>query len=164
MEGARRRIRPARPDELAALRSIEFAADRIFETLGIGPFANEDAEDHSGRADLVLVADDPAVAFIVVELVDGIPHVWQMSVHPDHGRQGLGAALIAAAREWARTAGYNARTLTTFRDVPWNGPFYGSLGFVVLDDLTPELAAIRDHERAIGDDDYGPRVAMRLEL
>jgi hypothetical protein len=55
-------------------------------------------------------------------------------------------------------------TLTTFRDVPWNGPYYAALGFEVIDDLSPELAAMREHERAIGDDDFGPRVAMRLAL
>jgi hypothetical protein len=38
------------------------------------------------------------------------------------------------------------------------------MGFRVLGDLTPGLQAIRDHERAIGDDDLGPRVAMRRDL
>ena len=55
-------------------------------------------------------------------------------------------------------------TLTTFRDVPWNGPFYAGLGFRAVDELTPGLAAVRDHEKAIGDDDFGPRIAMRKEL
>jgi GNAT superfamily N-acetyltransferase len=164
VEVANRRIRRARPDELGALRSIELAADEVFESVGIGPFLNDDAGDHSDRADLVLVVDDPPVAFVVVELVDGVPHIWQLSVLPDHGRQGLGTALVAAACDWARSAGFAAMTLTTFRDVPWNGPFYASLGFVAINDLSPALASIRDHERAIGDDDHGPRVAMRLDL
>jgi len=45
-----------------------------------------------------------------------------------------------------------------------NRPFYESLGFLVMDTLTPELIEIRQHERAIGDDDFGARVAMRLGL
>ena len=65
---------------------------------------------------------------------------------------------------WARSHGYGAVTLTTYRDVPWNAPFYERLGFSVLDELTPELAWIRDHEKAIGDDDFGPRLAMRRDL
>ena len=158
------RIRPARVEEFGALRAIEFEADRLFETVGIGPFVNDDAEDHTGQAELVLVVDDPPIGFVVVELVDGDAHIWQLSVHPDHGRRGLGTALVAAAVEWARGRGLEAMTLTTFRDVPWNAPFYASLGFVVIEDLTPGLAAIRDHERAVGDDDLGPRVAMRLDL
>jgi hypothetical protein len=72
--------------------------------------------------------------------------------------------LVAAVCDWARFQGYGAVTLTTFRDVAWNGPFYARMGFGVLDDLTPGLQAIRDHERAIGDDDLGPRIAMRKDV
>jgi hypothetical protein len=54
--------------------------------------------------------------------------------------------------------------LTTFRDVPWNGPYYAALGFTAVDDRSPGLMAIREHERAIGDDDFGPRFAMRKDL
>jgi hypothetical protein len=52
-------------------------------------------------------------------------------------------------------------TLTTFRDVPWNAPFYRRLGFEVVDELPSGLAAIRAHEAMAGDDDFGPCVAMR---
>ena len=157
-------IRQARPEEYTGLRRIEFEADQLFASVGIGPFTNDDAEDRFDQAALVLVVGDPPVGFVCVELVDGIPHIWQLAVHPDHGRQGLGRALVEAACEWARSERFDAITLTTYRDVPWNGPFYESLGFVTLDVLTPGLHAIREHERAIGDDDFGPRVAMRLAL
>jgi GNAT superfamily N-acetyltransferase len=157
-------IRRARPDEFVMLRELEFRADKLFETVGIGPFVNDEAEDHFGRAALVLVVGDPPEGFVCVELVDGIPHIWQLAVDPDRGRRGLGRALMTAACDWARSEGFDAITLTTYRDVPWNGPFYKSLGFVVMETLTPDLSAIRQHERAIGDDDFGPRVAMRLDL
>jgi len=157
-------IRQARPEEYTGLRRIEFEADRLFASVGIGPFTDDDAEDHFGQAVLVLVVADPPVGFVCVELVDGNPHIWQLAVHPDHGRQGLGRAVVEAACEWARSERFDGITLTTYRDVPWNGPFYESLGFVTLDALRPGLQAIREHERAIGDDDFGPRVAMRLAL
>jgi hypothetical protein len=48
--------------------------------------------------------------------------------------------------------------------VPWNAPFYARLGFHVIETLSPGLQALRDHERDIGDDALGPRVAMRLDL
>ena len=111
-----------------------------------------------------MVTGDPPAGFVCVELVDGVPHIWQLAVHPDCGRRGLGRALVEAACRRARAEGFAAITLTTFRDVHWNGPFYRSLGFIPTDDLTPGLAAIRAHERTIGDDDFGPRVAMRLAL
>ena len=157
-------IRSARPDEYAQLRQLEIKADRLFESVGIGPFVNDEGEDHFGRAALVLVVDDPPQGFVCVELVDEIPHIWQLAVDPARGRRGLGRALVEAACDWARFEGFDAITLTTFRDVPWNGPFYESLGFVVLETLTPELTEIRHHEHAIGDDDFGPRVAMRRNL
>ena len=157
-------IRQARPDEYAGLRRIELEADRLFASVGIGPFANDDDEDHFAQAVMVLVAGDPPMGFVCLELVDGIPHIWQLAVHPDHGRQGLGRPLVKAACQWARTERFDAITLTTYRDVPWNGPFYESLGFVALATLAPGLQAIREHERAIGDDTFGHRVAMRLAL
>lgn len=157
-------IRVGRFDEFEELRSIEFEADRIFESVGIGPFANEEVEDHFAQAALVLVVGDPPVGFVSVEMVDGLPHIWQLAVHPDYGRRGLGRSLVEAACDWAQRRQFEAITLTTYRDVPWNGPFYESLGFVIIDVVTPGLRAIRQHEHSIGDDDFGPRVAMRRSL
>jgi GNAT superfamily N-acetyltransferase len=157
-------IRNARPDEFARLRSIEFEADRLFESVGIGPFVNDEVEDHFGQAALVLVVGNPPVGFACVELVDQIPHIWQLAVHPDHARRGHGRALVRAVLEWAKLEQFQRITLTTYRDVPWNGPFYESLGFVTMDSPTPGLVAIREHERAVGDDDFGPRIAMKLVL
>jgi hypothetical protein len=56
-------------------------------------------------------------------------------------------------------------TLTTFRDVPWNGPYYTRLGWSALPaaDLPPELAAARQHERDLGFDEW-PRQAMAKSL
>ena len=157
-------IRQARPEEFAQLRATEFKADKLFETLGIGPFVNDEAEDHLGQASLVLVIGEPPVGFVCLETVDGLPHVWQLAVDPEHGRRGLGRALMEAACDWARSEGFDAITLTTYRDPPWNRPFYESIGFETLDILTPELSTIREHERIIGDDDFGTRVAMRRSL
>ena len=86
--------------------------------VGIGPFVNDDSEDHFDQAALVLVVGDPPLGFVCVELVGGVPHIWQLAVRPDHGRQGLGRALVEAACEWARSQRFDAITLTTYRDVP----------------------------------------------
>ena len=56
-------------------------------------------------------------------------------------------------------------TLTTFRTIPWNCPFYERLGFRTLDeaDLSPRLLAVLDEEDAHGLP-RDTRCAMRLTL
>lgn len=157
-------IRRADPDELDRLREIEDEADALFETVGIGPFESTDEDDHFDDAAVVLVAGRPPKGFAVVDEVDGAAHLWQLSVRPAEGRRGTGRALVEAVCEWAWSNGYPAVTLTTYRDVPWNAPFYRKLGFEVLDGLSPGLIGIREHEIRIGDDDFSPRVAMRKDL
>jgi GNAT superfamily N-acetyltransferase len=157
-------IRTGRPEEWARLREIETESEVLFTEIGIGPFTEDPDGDHFGRAAVVLVADDPPVGFACVDIVDGAAHVWQLSVLPSAGRRGIGTALMEAVDRWAGANGIAAVTLTTFRDVAWNAPFYSKLGFEPFEDLTPELAVIRQHERDIGDDDFGVRLAMRKQL
>ena len=79
-------------------------------------------------------------------------------------RLGLGRQLIARVVADARAAGARAVTLTTYRDVPFNAPYYARLGFrVVADDADARLATLRAAERAAGID-VAPRVAMVLDL
>jgi GNAT superfamily N-acetyltransferase len=157
-------IREALKEELQDLRRLEEDADRLFLDVGIGPFAVSEEENHLAEAAVVLVSGTPAVGFASVDIVDGLAHLWQLAVHPSSGRRGVGTALVEAVCGWASANGYPAVTLTTFRDVPWNGPFYARLGFRTLEALSPGLEAIRQHERDIGDDDFGPRIAMRRDL
>ena len=157
-------IRRARPEEFAWLRALEQRADALFAEVGMAPFAPDDQENHLPTAAVVLVAGDPAVGFACVDVVDGVAHLWQLSVDPPAMRHGTGTALVSAVCSWAAAQGFSAITLTTFRDVAWNAPFYRRLGFEVIDALTPGLLAIRSHERAVGEDDLGPRVAMRRDL
>ena len=157
-------VREADPSEWGLLRAIEDAGDEMFLEVGIGPFQSLEEDDHLATAAVVLVSGTPPRGFACVDVVDGVAHLWQLSVHPSWGRQGIGRALIEAVCDWASSNGYPAVTLTTFRDVPWNAPFYSRLGFRTLDEFPPGLAAIREHEKDLGDDDFGPRVAMRREL
>lgn len=120
----------------------------------------------AGRLLLAVNAQDRPIGFVRVELVHAVPHVEQVSVHPDQSRQGIGATLLAAAEDWARARGHDRMTLTTFRDVAWNGPYYTRLGWRPLaeDEWGPELTDLRRHERDLGLDEW-PRQAMvkRLE-
>jgi GNAT superfamily N-acetyltransferase len=130
----------------------------------MGPFPDEGDDDHLAEAAVVLVLGEPPVGFASVGIVDGDAHLRQLSVEPRESRRGRGTALLTAVCDWATSSGFRAVTLTTFRDVPWNGPFYAARDFGEVDVLTPGLAAIRDREVLIGLDDLGPRIAMRRDL
>ena len=88
-----------------------------------------------------------------------------MTIYPDCAGRGIGSVLVDAVAGWGREQGSAALTLLTFRDVPWNGPYYGRLGFqpVPDDELEPELAALRRHEAELGLD-VSIREAMRRPI
>src|SRR5207244_2515521 len=114
------------------------------------------------RAWVATDADDTPIAYILVDVVDGNAHIEQVSVRPDCSGRGIGLALIDHVSAWAKRRGLPAVTLTTFRDVAWNGPYYERCGFeaIPVSRLTPGLARIREEETAKGLDRY-PRIAMR---
>ena len=90
---------------------------------------------------------------------DGDLYIAELSVAASHQRQGIGTRLIDAAAEHGRKAGYGFMTLTTYRDIPWNGPFYRRLGFVDVDVdyVGPELCDRLRHEVAAGHATRGSR-------
>jgi GNAT superfamily N-acetyltransferase len=101
------------------------------------------------------------LGFGACEAFDDALHLWELAVRHDAQGQGVGRALIAAAVEEARRRALPAVTLSTFRQIPWNAPFYARLGFALLDDpaLNPRLVAVLAKEARRGLTD---RCAMRL--
>ena len=69
------------------------------------------------------------VGFATCSEVDGYLHLDEMSVHPDHGRQGIGSALATRVIRESVDRSLDGVTLTTFEDIEWNAPFYSRLGF-----------------------------------
>nr|WP_042181093.1 GNAT family N-acetyltransferase [Kibdelosporangium sp. MJ126-NF4]CEL14801.1 probable acetyltransferase [Kibdelosporangium sp. MJ126-NF4]CTQ96570.1 probable acetyltransferase [Kibdelosporangium sp. MJ126-NF4] len=150
-------VRIASAAELPALGDVERAADGMFASVGIVfPPGAAVVETVADPAD-VLVTGDPPVAFAYTGPLDGHLHVHQIAVRPDHTRRGLGTALMNAV--FAR-AGARSVTLTTFADVPWNGPWYRGLGFTVLEQPGPELGKLVIEERRAGLDALGARLVM----
>ena len=166
------RITLARPEDLPFLPAIEIAAARLLaghapESVLTEATSHADLEEAQRLGHLwVAIADDRPVGFAHVEvLVPGIAHLEEIDVHPEHGRRGLGSRLVKAVCEWARTAGYQSVTLTTFRDVPFNMPLYARLGFEVIPpgEIPASLLSIIDDETRRGLDPTR-RVAMRRDL
>jgi GNAT superfamily N-acetyltransferase len=165
-------IRPAAERDLPVLRDVERAAGEGFREIGMAPVADDDPPTietlrgyvAAGRA-WVTEEGGRVVAYLIADLVDGNVHVEQVSVHPDHAHHGHGRALLEHLARWSVDRGYRAMTLTTFTDVPWNGPYYVRCGFRRLDDdeVTPELRVLRAREAEHGLDRW-PRACMRRDL
>ena len=167
-------IGPAREDALVGLPEIERAAGAIFAEEDLPARMREhvlslaffEAAAREGRLFVATeVARKIPVGFAVTTRVDGSSHLFELDVLPDHGRQGLGRALVETVVDRARGLGDASVTLTTFRHVGWNAPFYTKLGFEILngDSMGPELAACLEAEARRGLDP-AKRVAMRLAL
>lgn len=168
------RIRPARQADVAALAEIERAAGELFRTVGLDIVADGFAPPldayrraiAAGSAWLAETRSAEPAGFVLAGTLDGAGHLIELDVHPDHGRRGVGRALVATVVEWARREGYRELVLTTFRDVPFNGPFYRAQGFAEFAPGAdrPGLSAARAHEAEIGFDAASARIAMRLVL
>ncbi len=122
-------IRPAAAGDIDDLVAIEIAAGQLFHSVGMPEVAG-DVPDHEDLArsqagGRIWVAAEGArpVGYIVASVVDGNAHVDQVSVRPSHGRRGIGRRLLEHVGWWGRGRELPATTLTTFRDVPWNGPY-----------------------------------------
>lgn len=125
-------IHLARADELSLLPALEAAADTMFAPFDQGPFPGPGTPEDFAAALVVFVAGNPPIGLCRIDAVGGGAHLEQLSVHPEHGRRGIGRQLLRVAIEWAASHGFSELTLATYRDVPWNGPFYASEGFVEI--------------------------------
>ena len=162
-------IRLGRDGDLPLLGDIERSAGRAFAERGMQAIADDDPPSvvtlaqYANAQRLWVAADhrDQPVGYIMIDRVDDGAHIEQVSVHEDHAGQKLGKRLIDRVFEWTRTHELSQVTLTTFRDVPWNAPYYERLGFAVLPEhaYSKAMQAIRDHEKSLGLDRW-PRVAM----
>ena len=167
------RVEHAHAGDLPKLAGVERAANLLFaDTAHAGVVADDvtslEELEHALGAGLLWVArasDGEPVGFALVEILDGQPHLEEIDVDPAHGRRGLGRALLEAALGWARDAGFSAVTLTTFREIPWNAPFYARMGFRALapHEIGPGLVEVVREEAARGLDP-ATRVTMRREL
>ena len=160
MPGERCQIRPARPEELARVRQIEDEAGEMFNGSGL---IDEDRDESFPLDELIQLIevgqvwvardeDGAAVGMVIASVRESAVYVEELDVLPAYGRRGLGAQLLEHACDWARRQGCASVTLSTFRDVAWNGPFYRKHGFRDLgeDEWTPGMVEIRRKEAEHG--------------
>lgn len=134
-------IRLAVPEDVGRLADVERQASTLFDDRlehtgltreSLRRVSSAESLHSAQQAGRLWVAISPAhgvAGFAVAIELGGCAHLDELDVLPAHGRMGLGSGLLAAVCAWARQAGYSAVTLSTFRDVPWNAPFYERRGF-----------------------------------
>jgi ribosomal protein S18 acetylase RimI-like enzyme len=167
-------VRLATVDDIPGIQAAEVAAGarfrdvddpRIAQCADASPYWNEGLERASNeqRAWVAVGEDGSIVGFAVAWVVDGEGHLDELAVTPEHGRRGVGRALVDEVVAWTLAQGLTSITLTTFRDVPWNAPYYEQLGFHVVSTLTTALQALIDEQATWG---LEPtlRVVMRRTL
>ena len=157
-------IRRAVPEDVVFLPDVERMAGTLFDTHLTETGWTDDLVAHvnsiedfqkardAGRLWVAAAAEGQVVGFALVLEIGGYAHLEELDVLPAHGRRGVGSALLNAVCAWAGAAGYPAMTLRTFRDIPWNAPFYRRRGFDVVDSsqLSDEHVEIEALERKRG--------------
>ncbi|KAM3111566.1 GNAT family N-acetyltransferase [Phormidesmis sp. 146-33] len=130
-------IRSARAEELLLLSHIERSAARLFLDTPYAFLVDADPlplevvqqQSQAGRVWVAVDQYGAVVGYAIACEVDGTLYLQQIDVAPQHGRRGIGSALVGTVCAWAKQQGYAIVSLSTFRDIPWNAPFYSKLGF-----------------------------------
>lgn len=135
-------IAAAAREEIPTLMAIDLAAGALFDGTGLLPEGEEDEHVpaeiyeaaikdghlHTARDRLGVL-----IGFALTSIRPGRRGDWlyldQISVDPRHGRKGVGGALLRRVIGEARDRKLKKVSLSTFRDVAWNGPFYRRYGF-----------------------------------
>lgn len=165
-------IRSALPQDLPLIPELERDAAQRFR--GTAQSALADAEPSMAQPflrralqeDRLLVAEQGEMlcGFALLDQRGADGWLQEFDVPLAFGGQGIGRALLAFSCAWARGRGCRRLTLTTFRNVPFNAPFYARFGFeeLPLDEALPshlEEALAQEHAAGLRD-----RCAMALDL
>ncbi len=162
-------IRLACLDDLPLLAAIEVSAGQRFLGTPMAFAADHppspiDALESALALDCLWVATDAAdtlVGFLFAKAVDGWFHILEVSVAvPGIGH---GTALLDAAAAAAPGLDCDRLSLTTDRDIVFNGPWYRRRGFVELTpaDAPDWLAAMPEREAESGLDPARRAIMVR---
>lgn len=154
-------VRPARVSDAPSLPSIEISAGTAFLAVpGLEWIAADGVMSVSRHSELIKgggcwVAADKGgkiSGFLAGEAFSDALHICELSVVSEAQGKGVGSALVKAAIGWAEAEGKSAVTLSTFRDVAFNGPWYERMGFraIANDELSDRMAFVMEDEIAHG--------------
>lgn len=166
-------FRFAAPHDAHAVRTIEFEAGQRFASVGMAGIADAppmemDLVNRKIAAQQIVVAvaaGETCVGFVMFEPQATRLYVQELDVLTAYAGQRVGAALIEQVAQLARAQQLTQLTLSTYREVPWNAPYYRRLGFRDIEEAELDAALIerRDAHIARGLDE-SKRVFMRRDL
>lgn len=136
-------IRLARPEDAEAFSRVEDDAAGLLReepSLKDVPVPPSESPEHYraliGKGNcLAATRQGTVVGFAAAGRIGRELHLHELSVARSAQRLGIGATLLEALAIDARNCGLSAITLNTYRDVPWNGPFYARHGFVEVENF-----------------------------
>ncbi|EKT63834.1 GNAT family N-acetyltransferase [Providencia burhodogranariea] len=150
-------IRQAKKSDAKNLSAIEYSAAQIFRGhVKLGWIADgnvQSEQEHLSyiQQQLEWVAVDnnnQPIGFINIQKLKNSLHIREVSVDQSWQGKGVGRELIQHVLGYALQKKVNNVTLTTFRDVPWNAPYYQRLGFSIIEasELSCTLKSILQQE------------------
>jgi GNAT superfamily N-acetyltransferase len=149
-------VRLARPSDVPLLGSVESSAATLFSTFPSlahhshgPPVPQSELEIYLSANNLWVAVDDAdaPIGFLCGHSIDSSFYIAEISVAEDWQKKGVGRSLIERMCKDVKILSYSDVILTTYRDVPWNGPWYIKVGFEEL------------HVK-----DWGEQITKKMEL
>jgi GNAT superfamily N-acetyltransferase len=144
-------LRPLVEGEIETVRTIEKQARIRYHALG-GLFVRA-AEGPVIAAERLTIGETivaelcgKPVGFVLLQPLDGLLYVANVSVGPDLAGLGIGRLLMTAAEHRAQQMKVAGLSLATFRIPFWNGPWFRRQGYSPIPEelIGPGLRAILD--------------------
>jgi 4-diphosphocytidyl-2-C-methyl-D-erythritol kinase len=164
-------VRAATSADIPRMHEIEDSAGELFEgwdLIALDMMALVAISDHLTAIEeglsFIAEVDGRAAGFIMGEMRGRDAYLHELDVDTAYQQRGAGAALMKAFIAAGRRRGAEAIYLSTFRDPPWNAPFYRKLGFVDVPrtNYLPWMSEMEAEQATFLD--INTRVFMRLEL
>ena len=168
-------LRQTQIDDAIKLPVIEQSAGQLFSTLEDLKWISEsDVQGVETHLEFInqhdhwvaVNHDNEPVGFIMTQTLPDSLFIHELSVSQDWQNNGIGKLLIQKVKDEAKARKFDAVTLTTFRHVPWNAPYYQRLGFSILpeNEVPHSLQEILDDEVERGGFVKETRCAMKCKI
>jgi GNAT superfamily N-acetyltransferase len=152
-------VRPTTTTDLLELEPLERSAASLFRETDRAWVADQEpttAEVHleaiAAGLHWLALTEEIVAGFVFSRRIEWSLYVTELVVARPYQRQGIGRLLMATMEEHARGIGATQITLTTYRDLPWNAPFYRRLGFLEPSVMPVHLTNLLRREAKHGHD------------